>query len=292
MSRLNEDQIDAVSTKHVRKNSKFLKDFFEHIYIGNTSRMLENPVIMRHFCQAINKFKDSCNRIFNKQREVRYPVNVRKTVINPSYSALPGSPANPLESSQESSTYFTPSTSPQKSAFTSSSPRHDSKQKSPRTPERPQNAEPFQKPVAPDRQHFVRPKLVARESKRFLYIPPWFNDGKSPKSPEKHVPQEGAGSGITTTPKRNLISSKPHSPKVVNTFRVTIQSTDVSGVKTIEGDTNISSSDITKVNEIMENISQRAGADLTTNNVVMMSTKNSKIVPGKYKMYKVNRLRL
>lgn len=252
-------EIDQLSVKHVQKNSKFLKDFFEQIYMTNTIAVFHNPTMLRQFCNAINGFKNTCDKIFNR-REVRYPVPVRKTIIKPSRAEISSSSAYEEESSlYQSAKDLTPQAPPPSAATVSS----------PKTPE------------------------------RSVFVPPAVNAPMKSTRNREHQdwePQPIAYLGITPTPRRKITTSTPRrtftSQNDEKSFRVTIESPDLTSVRMIEGDANVSSGDIEKVNQIVGDISQRTGADVARNNTVVMSTRNVMIVPGKYQIFRVNRARI
>lgn len=253
---LTETDIDRLSIKHVQKNSKFLKEFFEQIYMSHTIGIFHNPAMLRRFCNAINGLKNTCDKIF-KRREVRVPVSVRKTIIKPSR----------LEISSDES---------QKSSY------FDASDTTPKAP--PPSVATVASPKTPERSVFVPPAVNApmKLTKH--------------REPQNWQPQEVAFLGITQTPRRKVMTSTPRRTFTPQnnekSFRVTIESPDLTGIRKIEGDANVTSGDIEKVNQIVGNISQQAGADVAANNTVVLSTRNVMIMPGKYQIFKINPVRL
>lgn len=254
---LTETQIDQLSIKHVQRNSKFLKEFFEQIYMRQTIEIFDDPSLLRRFCNAINGLKKTCDTIF-KRREVRYPVPARKTAIKPSRLEIS------TDESQKSSLYY------------------DAPDVTPNAP--PPSAEVISSPKTPEKTVFVLPAVNA-PMKPTKY-----------RKPQNWEPQEVAFLGITQTPRRKVTTSTPHRAFTPQddekSFRVTIESPDFTSIRKIEGDSNVSSGDIEKVNKIVGNISQSVGTDVAANNTVILSTRNVMIMPGKYELFKVNSIRL
>lgn len=99
---------------------------------------------------------------------------------------------------------------------------------------------------------------------------------------------------------RNRLALRPPTPRVhtstPNTirmpdisFRVLLPSPNESAIRSIECDRNLSNREITQVNQIIDNITEAAGDDAFPNGTVAVSTRNLRISPGKYKLYKVMR---
>lgn len=261
----NHAKIDQISTRHVQKNSKYLKEFFEQILTNQIVESFRNPEMMRRFCDAINGLKETCQRMVSR-REARFSIPVRRPLINPSFSDREEMLQAANDESEGSSLY------------------NSAENSSPKAP--PPSASSMPSPKTPERSVFIPPAVYAPRK-------PTANMKTQNRDTQDWEPQKVAFLGITETSKR-MKTSTPRQTLPLDeykNFRVTIESPDLSGVRQIEGDANVTSGDIDKANQIIGNISQRAGADVAVNNTVVMSTRNITIVPGKYQLYKVNRVR-
>lgn len=308
---IDEAKIDDISTRHVNLNKKFLNEFFDTNYTSRTFPLMASGAKYNKFCEAVERLKYEFEKsLYRRKIKATYPVQKRRTIINPSPS-----PSGVGASQQHLTTQ--PSTSGN---------QRTNQPTSPKTPENPDQKE-FDAPMAPRKPqqaeargrddlksaalsfHSAQPEnlkkrllVVSTPHPRLVVRPPTTltaaemrskREAGAGRSDFNQSPHRRAGpSNYLQTPK-SIAGSRTQrhrtTPKNLEpSFQVNFASPNQSGITKITCDKNISNEEIEKVNEIIGNISVLTGAEIP-GNAIALSTRNTTVTRGKYKLYKILR---
>lgn len=305
---LNDAKIDEVSTRHVRLNKMILNEFFDTNYTSRAFPLMANSEKFQKFCQAVERLRTEYKKsLLVRKHKVLFPVRRRKTIINPSPS-----PNRTLEG-QQPNTPLSPSGA-----------REGTDPTSPKTPENVLHNE-FEAPSAPRKPQQAQARGQNHPPPQFQAVSPDAANAMSPKTPEMEfhtlavprapmrltIPEmrrrdaENVRSDVKdNSPEREGVSKFPQTPKTNSklrvpqfqttpknlnpSFQVTFSPPNQSGISRITGDKNISSDEIERVNEIIGNLSDLSGAEISGNAIALL-TRNTTITPGRYKLYKIMR---
>lgn len=269
---MDEEKIDEISTRHVRMNKKFLNEFFDTNYTSRVFPLMANNETFQKFCQAVERLKTEFRKSILLQK-LRVSQTVANSPPSPSHQNInrPASPKTPENAFEHN---FNSPSAPKKpqQAKTRFKSTMAPVSKSPKTPE--MDFHLLGLPSAPKRP-------TASEMRK-----------KPGNEFAEDTLKVAGGSKLSLTPKsaRNLrlpmnrMTLKSLDPS----YQVMFPSPNQSGMKKITCDKNISNEEVEKVNEIIGNISVLTGAEIL-GNAIALSTRNTTIVPGKYKLYKILR---
>lgn len=308
---IDEAKIDDISTRHVNLNKKFLSEFFDTNYTSRTFPLMASGAKYNKFCEAVERLKYEFEKsLYLRKIKVSYPVQKRRTIINPSPSP-----------SGVGSSQLHPTTQP-----STSSNQRTIHPTSPKTPENMDQNE-FEAPMAPRKPqqaqaigrdnltaaalslHSAQPEtpkprllVVSTPHPRLVVRPPTTLTADEIRSKREagagrfdfnESPHRRAGpSNFLQTPK-SIAGSRTQRHRTTQrnlepSFQVKFASPNQSGITKITCDKNISNEEIEKVNEIIGNISVLTGAEIQ-GNAIALSTRNTTVTRGKYKLYKILR---